>query len=137
MGIPEIDLINSWRVDKSYWMSPLVSEQNLRMQCILGLEQAGDTILPAIRLQRLFAPFVREELPHIIKGRLALLAHPGGQVAAPRDVAGPVVLAIGPEGGFIEREVNTFRDAGFTAVNLGPRILRVETAFASLIGRLF
>jgi 16S rRNA (uracil1498-N3)-methyltransferase len=137
MGIREIDLINSWRVDKSYWMSPLLSDQNLRLQCILGLEQAGDTILPAIHLHRLFTPFVREELPQVIPGRLSLLAHPGVPIASPRKVEVPVVLAIGPEGGFIEREVNTFRDIGFSAVNLGPRILRVETAFACLIGRLF
>jgi len=32
--------------------------------------------------------------------------------------------------------VNTFRDIGFTELNLGPRILRVETALAFLVGRL-
>jgi len=42
MGIREIDLINAWRVEKAYWESPRLSEENLREQSILGLEQAGD-----------------------------------------------------------------------------------------------
>jgi len=38
---------------------------------------------------------------------------------------------------FIERELETFQEIGFTEVSLGPRILRVETVIACLIGRLF
>lgn len=136
MGIREIDLINSWRVEKSYWKSPRLTADNLRMQSILGLEQSGDTILPTIRLHRLFVPFVRKELSGEIADKLALLAHPRGTIAVPRNVDQPVVLAIGPEGGFIERELETFQEIGFTAVSLGPRILRVETVIACLIGRL-
>jgi len=137
MGIGEIDLINSWRVEKSYWKSPRLSAESIRMQSILGLEQSGGTILPTIRLHRLFVPFVRKELSGEVPDKLALLAHPRGAVEAPRKVEQAVVLAIGPEGGFIERELQTFQELGFTAVSLGPRILRVETAIAFLIGRLF
>jgi 16S rRNA (uracil1498-N3)-methyltransferase len=136
MGIREIDLINSWRVEKAYWDSPRLSEDNLKMQAILGLEQAGDTVLPTIRTHRLFTPFVREELPRSLDGKLALLAHPAGKNEVPRRITQPLVLAVGPEGGFIDREVETFRDIGFTEVSLGLRILRVETALACLIGRL-
>jgi RsmE family RNA methyltransferase len=114
-----------------------LSDENLRDQLILGLEQSGDTILPTIRLHRLFAPFVREELSRELHGTLALLAHPNAPQEAPRRVSKEVVLAIGPEGGFVEREASTFRDIGFEAVSLGRRILRVETALAFLIGRLF
>ena len=137
MGIPEIDIINSWRVEKSYWDSPRLSEENLRLQSVLGLEQGGSTALPVIRLHKLFTPFVRETLPPELDGKLALLAHPGAIAEAPRSVTGPVVLAIGPEGGFIDREVETLRGIGFTEVSLGRQILRVETALAFLIGRLF
>jgi 16S rRNA (uracil1498-N3)-methyltransferase len=136
MGIREIDLINSWRVEKAYWNSPKLVEENLRLQAVLGLEQAGDTILPNIRLHKLFVPFVKEELPGLIAGKMALLADPGGEKECPREVSQPVVLAIGPEGGFIERELETFREIGFTSVSLGRRILRIETALAYLMGRL-
>lgn len=39
-----------------------------------------------------------------------------------------VVLLIGPEGGFSENEIKQARQAGFSAVALGPRVLRTETA---------
>ena len=37
-------------------------------------------------------------------------------------------IAIGPEGGFSDDELEAFRLAGFLRVRLGPRILRTETA---------
>jgi 16S rRNA (uracil1498-N3)-methyltransferase len=40
----------------------------------------------------------------------------------------PVTLLIGPEGGFEEGEIKAAQFAGFQAVNLGPRVLRTETA---------
>jgi 16S rRNA (uracil1498-N3)-methyltransferase len=40
----------------------------------------------------------------------------------------PVILLIGPEGGFHPSEVATALDNGFTSISLGPRILRAETA---------
>ncbi len=39
-----------------------------------------------------------------------------------------IVLAIGPEGGFCPEEEEYAKQAGFTALSLGPRILRTETA---------
>ena len=39
-----------------------------------------------------------------------------------------VALLTGPEGGFSEKELNTAANSDFKAVQLGPRILRTETA---------
>jgi 16S rRNA (uracil1498-N3)-methyltransferase len=133
MGVKKIFLINAWRVEKSYWKSPKLS--HLREQAILGLEQARDTVLPKIVLRRFFRKFVEEELS--TDGTLALVAHPGASEPCPRDVRQPVTLAIGPEGGFIDKEIASLERAGFRAVNFGPRILRVETAVAALVSRLF
>lgn len=46
-----------------------------------------------------------------------------------------VYLAIGPEGGWTEQEVNEARDAGWQAVGLGASILRTETAAVALAAR--
>ena len=62
------------------------------------------------------------------------LAHPGGRplgrmlAAGPADVALEVCCAIGPEGGFTPDEIQQAEPAGWQAVDLGRRILRVETA---------
>jgi 16S rRNA (uracil1498-N3)-methyltransferase len=136
LGIKKLFLVNSWRVDKSYWKSPRLEPENLRHQSILGLEQARDTVMPQIELRRLFRPFVEEELPAIAQGTLALVAHPYAEDDCPRHESGPVTLAIGPEGGFIEQEIGSLQLAGFRPVRLGTRILRVETAVAALAGRL-
>lgn len=137
LGVKKIALINAWRVEKSYWKSPRVAAENLRGQAILGLEQARDTRFPSITLHRFFRSFVEEELPAIAHDSLALVAHPRAAAECPRNVTRPVTLAIGPEGGFIEQEVQSLERAGFAPVTLGERILRVETAVAAVIGRLF
>ena len=43
-------------------------------------------------------------------------------------VAGAILLLIGPEGGFHEREIQWMRDNNFRIITLGPHILRAETA---------
>jgi 16S rRNA (uracil1498-N3)-methyltransferase len=48
--------------------------------------------------------------------------------APPSNLDTAVEIAIGPEGGFADEELDAFRIAGFTRVQLGPRILRTETA---------
>jgi 16S rRNA (uracil1498-N3)-methyltransferase len=47
-----------------------------------------------------------------------------------RDLGGPqqLLLLAGPEGGFAPEEVDMARSCGFTPVQLGPRVLRTETA---------
>ena len=136
LGVKRVFLVNAWRVEKSYWKSPRLSEENLHTQAVIGLEQARDTMLPRIETRRLFRPFVEDELPSIIAGTTALVAHPYASEECPRKVQGPIVLAIGPEGGFIQQEIDSLMKIGFRAVSIGERILRVETAIATLIGRI-
>ncbi len=137
LGAARIFLVNAWKVEKSYWKSPRLSEENLLEQRILGLEQARDTVLPELHLRRLLRPFAEDELPGILQGTLPILAHPGVPEPCPRAAGGPVTLVIGPEGGFIPAEVELLTRSGCRPVNLGERILRVETAVAALTGRLF
>ena len=48
----------------------------------------------------------------------------------------PVLVAVGPEGGWIPREVETFPRFGFSVVRLGESVLRTEHAVAVLLGQL-
>ncbi len=136
LGVARIVLVNAWKVEKAYWSSPRMAPENLRQQLLLGLEQAKDTVLPELRLARLFRPFVEDALPVLLQGGTGLLAHPGAEQGPPRVLAAPLTLAIGPEGGWIEAERASLQGAGMHPVGLGPRILRTETALAALVGQL-
>jgi 16S rRNA (uracil1498-N3)-methyltransferase len=67
-----------------------------------------------------------------------LIAHPGGAPLSQIDFAAklPTHIAIGPEGGLSEVELSAALNAGWQAVDLGPRILRVETAAVALAARI-
>ncbi len=141
MGVGRLDLTAAWRVEKSFFGSPALSEEKIRHHLILGAEQGMVTRLPEVRIHRLLVPFVRELeerrsrtpadlLPH------GLLAHPGAppfETAFPE--SGKIEIAIGPEGGWIDREVETFSKAGFAPFSLGPWILRSEAAVTSTLAQ--
>ena len=137
MGVKRIVLLNSRRVEKSYWQSPFLGTEAMNEQLILGLEQARDTLLPEVLARPLFKPFVEDELPGLVRNTLPLVAHPGAAAPCPRDTGRQVTLAIGPEGGFIPYEVEKLAGCGFTPVHFGDRILSVETAVPALLARLF
>lgn len=137
LGVKDLWLINSYKVEKSFWQTPWLSEDNLRENLTLGLEQARDTVMPRVHIRKLFKPFVEDELPTLLTGKRALVAHPGTNTPCPTHVDQPTALCIGPEGGFTPYEVGKLQEAGCEPVHLGPRILRVETAVPVLVSRLF
>lgn len=88
-------------------------------------EQSGRNRLPELAPPLPLREFLREA-----RGATRLLLSPAATSkidALPRPVAQVTVL-IGPEGGLAEAEHEAATAAGFTAVRLGPRVLRTETA---------
>jgi len=136
-GVQELIVINSYKVEKSFWQSPALEEKNVQQYLINGLQQSKDTILPKVSFKKLFKPFVEDELPAIIHNSKALIAHPGIGRACPHQLNEAITLAIGPEGGFTDYEAGKLVDAGFDGIHLGPRILRVENAVSALISKLY
>jgi 16S rRNA (uracil1498-N3)-methyltransferase len=57
-----------------------------------------------------------------------IIFHPGEQQTSPLKETKSLGLALGPEGGFTDEEVQTARDHGFVQRGMGPRILELETA---------
>ncbi|MCX2688628.1 16S rRNA (uracil(1498)-N(3))-methyltransferase [Pseudomonas sp. DCB_AW] len=137
LGVPRLILVNSYKVEKSFWQTPFLNPDSIRENLILGLEQARDTVLPEVIIEKRFKPFVEDRLPAIAEGTLGLVGHPGPYPACPRAVEQTVTLAIGPEGGWIPYEVELLGKAGLAPVQLGERILRVETAVTALLSRIF
>lgn len=137
LGVPRLILVNSYKVEKSFWQTPFLHPDSIRENLILGLEQARDTVLPEVIIEKRFKPFVEDRLPAIAADTLGLVGHPGPYPACPRAGDRPVTLAIGPEGGWIPYEVDLLAKAGLAPVQLGERILRVETAVTALLSRIF
>jgi len=136
LGVKRIVLLNSWKVDKSYWRTPNLKAQLLHEKLLLGLEQAGDTLMPELRLAPRFRPFVEDEMDDWAGAGERIVAHPGEHPPLPCALDGPATLAIGPEGGWTPFELQLLQSRGFRCHCFGSRILRVETALPALIGRL-
>ncbi|MCB5162671.1 16S rRNA (uracil(1498)-N(3))-methyltransferase [Marinomonas algarum] len=137
MGVKELYLIHSAKVEKSYWQSPVLQPESIE-QCLLeGLEQAKDTLMPKLTFVPRFRPFVEDQLPALLNNKMGLLAHPYKAIRCPVDLQQPCVLALGPEGGWNEFEVEKWLEAGMQAVHLGERILKVETVVPALLSRLY
>lgn len=47
-----------------------------------------------------------------------------------------ILILIGPEGGFSQKEIGLAKNAGFTSISLGQRILRTETAGMAIMAML-
>ena len=135
-GVKTLHFIHSYKVEKSYWHSPLLTEKKLNEQVLQGLEQSIDTQSPDITFHQRFKPFVEDTLPGLIANTPAFLGDP----KAERDIDQQLYqnkamwLVIGPEGGFIPYEIDQFLSAGCVPFNLGPRIYRVETVIPWLMG---
>jgi RsmE family RNA methyltransferase len=132
MGIARIALVGTYRVEKSYFGSPLLAPAALEVELRLGLEQGRDTVLPVVTLHRFFKPFVEDDLDLAFpaEGAARLLAHPHapGPIDALPGRSPAAVVAIGPEGGFTPYEAETLASRGFAPFSLGPRPLRVDVA---------
>jgi RsmE family RNA methyltransferase len=141
MGIKRVVLINSARVEKSYFDSPLLAPAAIEQELRLGLSQACDTILPVVSIQRRFRPFVEDEADALWPAPTRrLVAHLRAERdlwdAPPASADDQTVLAVGPEGGWVPFEVELLEAHGFQRFAAGMRVLRVDTAVPFLIGQL-
>lgn len=109
--------------------------EKLRRWVIEASKQCGRN-----RLMQIADPVrFHEYLSPVDPDEVHLIAHPDGHsFAATLQSAGaaPSSVAVGPEGGFTEEEVEQAVNSGWQRVTLGPRILRIETAAAALVARL-
>lgn len=142
LGIGRVDLVNAWRVETSYFASPVLAPDAIARELRLGAEQGGIPRLPEVALHRLLMPFL-EELGERFEGAgpdRRWIAHPGAaETLGAVDLtagASRTLLAIGPEGGWIERELASFHGLGFRPISLGPWILPVYAAIAVAAGQL-
>ena len=134
-GVRDIHLIHSYRVEKSFWQSPLLQPAKIHNALIQGLERSGDTLLPRVTTHQRFKPFIEDTLPNIAAYKALFIAHPATDAQALSSKSEGGYVMIGPEGGFIPYEMEKAIEAGATTVSLGPRILSVDTAVCSALAQ--
>jgi RsmE family RNA methyltransferase len=143
LGAGRIVLVNAAKVERCYFDSHVLSPEVFIPRLIEGLQQARDTRLPEVLVRRRFKPFVEDELDTLFPAGLRLVADPGGErrlgglfPAQGGHAPQRVLLAVGPEGGWIPFELGLLRARGFEVVGMGSRTLRTDTACIGLMSVL-
>ncbi len=129
LGVNNIILTNAEKVEKNYFSTHWLNEENLKKLTINGLEQSGDTKVPNLRVVKRLKPFIEDELSILFPNQIRLIAHPYTKnILSDVTSADNKLLAIGPEGGWSDFETDMFQNVGFKPFTLGSRILRSDTA---------
>ncbi|MEA3132449.1 MAG: rRNA (uracil1498-N3)-methyltransferase [Gammaproteobacteria bacterium] len=120
--VPVLSQRSVVRLDESQKESKVA---HWRAVVLNACEQCGRNRLPIIEAP---APLINY-LGSSASAAARLVLEPAEEsVGRPSNLGAAVEIAIGPEGGFADDELDAFRLAGFMRVQLGPRILRTETA---------
>lgn len=101
-------------------------------------EQSGRSLVPSIDPPMGFCAWLTER---VARGDQAVVLHTYGDslrhYLTTHARSEDVWLAVGPEGGWSDREINAARSAtGVAVVSLGPRVLRTETAALVAISQI-
>lgn len=120
----------AFRLDASKRDARLTRWQRIIVE---AAEQSGRTMVPDVRWV--------DALPEIAARGTAYALHPQGRTHWPAVRAGlatatEVSLAVGPEGGWSTRDLETLTTLGFSPLQFGSRILRTETAAPALSAAL-
>jgi 16S rRNA (uracil1498-N3)-methyltransferase len=110
--------------------------EHWRAVAIAACEQCSRNVIPAIEAPVELSTWLMTTGAMEPGSRWTL--HPDGATCARDLQAMPreLLLAVGPEGGFGENDLDALHGAGFRGLSLGPRILRTETAGVVAIAAL-
>ena len=137
LGVGRILISNAWKTERNYFDTHVLEPEHVREGLIEGLQQARDTRLPQVSVHKQFKKLVEDKLDAFGPYAAQLVAHPGAASSwslggLPKDAR--VLLAVGPEGGWTEYELQLLGEHGFKSVSWGPRALRTDTACVVLLG---
>ena len=138
MGVNNLYLIRSEKVEKSYFHSPLLNEENYNKYLIEGLSQGKRIGLPKVSIHNKFKVFFEHDFKEFRNDSICLLAHPDSNRYLNKinlDNPKNAIFAIGPEGGWNDFEINLMEEKGFIKYKLSESILRVENAVTAALSQ--
>ena len=140
LGFRRIMLINAERVENQYFHTHVVTEANYRPKLIKGLEQASvSTRLPEVSVdKRPLDVFLSKRLDVAFPPEKTnrFICHPepaSDQQESPGwDLSKETVIALGPEGGWLDYEITDLRQRGFVPVTCSSRVFTTDVAVIAL-----
>lgn len=139
LGVAELLVVGADTAERSYADAKLWSTGEYRKYLLDGAMQSGQTGMPSFRLVESVGSALEDSdkwktrilMDNVLAGEpLPLMEYPES----------PLVVAVGPERGWTERERILFLEHGFVPKSMGSRILRTETAcsaaLAIVLGRM-
>jgi len=135
-----------WLVEKAVELGvsrlvPLETERSVAQPNAKALERLRRAVIEASkqcgrnRLMEIVPAQPWSEFLATTDSAQRLIAHPTGGISSvdvPFSHTEPIVVAVGPEGGFSDAEVTAAMNHSWQAIVLGQRILRIETAALAL-----
>lgn len=143
IGIGHLYIIGAEEVEACYFSARTLEPQYRLPKLIEGLEQVRDTRLPEVTVEKSFRRFATGILPNLAPHGIRLLGHPGADhsvrevLDSPTRREGRIMLAVGPEGGWREKELEVLSIHGFVPASLHSRALRTDTAVISLLALIY
>jgi len=140
LGVTAIQPVFTERCDVKLQDDKLEKRRNQWQTIVINAcEQSGRTVVPQILPIQTYQAWLDSKsessqptfglvLDPYAKSSLKTVAQPATET--------PIHLLVGPEGGLTENEVEAAKMAGLTAVQLGPRVLRTETAGPAILAIL-
>ena len=145
IGVSNIDIVSADMCEKSYRDTKLLIDGGSHAALVEGAVQARDTTVPSLSVYDSLDKWLKEHPwepsspsggshPLFMKVPLLLAMdneRAEGSLFHLSPSSRPVVMAIGPERGWSDRERDMFEKAGFLRLSMGSRALRTETACAA------
>jgi RsmE family RNA methyltransferase len=134
IGVSAIDLVGADMGEKSYRDTKLLIDGGAHAALVEGAVQARDTIIPAVNVFDNLDSWLNDcPWRKTDNMRIPLLVaadnvRAEGSFFHLSVTSRPMVVAIGPERGWSDRERDLFEKAGFLRMSIGSRALRTETA---------
>ena len=124
LGVTSIVPILSQRVDVRLSPERWQKKQEHWQQIVISAcEQSGRAVVPEVQDPTTLSQWLSE-----VEADCKLVLDPEATPNALHDQPTSIALLIGPEGGLAPSELKLTSENGFSAMRLGPRVLRTETA---------
>ncbi len=133
-SINNLTFINSKKVEKSYFSSSVLKEIDTYL--IKGMQQGVKTTKTRVEISNSFYDGLAKVIEQNEDSKKFIADLYNDNKIKSADLKSEILLAIGPEGGWVDTEIQHFQDNSFESITLSSSILRVEQAVCAAISQI-